>query len=138
MSTSPIELGRLRHDGMYRVLATWHAAGDVDRDRLYRLALTGCPDVRRAPDAADIDACIRVATILLGVHAGDDALRADVDATLLATQAEKDAFGCFVAQQLPPLINALHQGALAQHCGDHTRELAAFCAAAVHAWMCEV
>ena len=36
------------------------------------------------------------------------------------------------------LINALHQGALAQHVGDHARELDVFCAAAVHAWMCEV
>ena len=138
MQTSQIEAGRLRHDAMYRVLATWHEAGNVDRDRLYHKALAGCPCADRAPDPALVDASVQVATILMGVHAGDDALCSDIDSTLLATDAEKDAFGCFVSRLLPPIVNALHQGALSQHVGDHARELEYFCAAAVHAWMCEV
>lgn len=138
MSTSQVETGRLRHDALYRVLATWSDAGDVDRERLYQKALTGCPNTQRAPDPDAIDASVRVATILTAVHTGNDALCADIDASLLATEAEKNAFGCFVSTLLPPLINALHQGALAQHVGDHARELDVFCAAAVHAWMCEV
>lgn len=138
MSTSPIETDRLRHDALYRVLATWHSAGNVERDRLYRKALTGCPNAQRAPDPESVDASVQVATILMGVHAGDDALCTDIDTSLLATEAEKTAFGCFVSSLLPPLVNALHQGALAQHVGDHARELDVFCAAAVHAWMCEV
>lgn len=142
MPTSPtstaVDKGRLRHDGLYRVLATWDTAGDVDRDRLYALALQGCPDRKRAPDPQSIDACIRVSTILLALHTGDNHLMAQLDATLLATDAEKEAFGCFLSQHLPGLIDALHQGALAQHAGEHSRELALFCGAAVHAWMCQV
>lgn len=138
MSTSQIETNRLRHDGLYRVLATWHDAGTVERDRLYRKAVTGCPDVKRAVDPEVADASVQVATILLGVYTGDDELCNDIDTSLLATEAEKTAFGCFVSRLLPPLVNALHQGALAQHVGNHARELDLFCAAAVHAWMCEV
>tara|TARA_B100000424_G_C22940544_1_gene500454 strand:+ start:2285 stop:2701 length:417 start_codon:yes stop_codon:yes gene_type:complete len=138
MSTSQVETGRLRHDAMYRLLATWHKAGSVDRDRLYRKALAGCSNAQRAPDIGLVDAGVQVATILMGVYAGDDALCADIDSSLLATNAEKDAFGCFVSSLLPPIVNALHQGALAKHVGDHSRELDYFCAAAVHAWMCQV
>ena len=138
MSTSPIETGRLRHDGMYRLLATWHSAGDFDRERLYQKALSGCCHVSRAPLPGKVDAAVRVVTVLLAVHAGNDSLCADIDTTLLSTNAEKDAFGCFVSRALPSLINALHQGALAQHVGNHACELGVFCGAAVHAWMCEV
>ena len=145
MPTSPplgaIESGRLRHDGMYRFLAVWDAAGDFDRDRLYRKALQGCPNTKRAPknrDAGAIDALVRVSTVLMGLHTGDQALLLDLDTSLLATDAEKNAFGCFVSTQLPGLVDALHQGALAQHAKDHTRELALFCGAAMHAWMCQV
>ena len=138
MSTSRTETQRLRHDALYRVLAIWHDAGDVERNRLYQSALTRCPATKRAPDAQCVDASVQVATVLLAVYAGDDVLCTEIDETLLATDAEKTAFGCFVSRLLPPLVNALHQGALAQHVGDHACELDVFCAAAVHAWMCEV
>ena len=120
----------------------WDSAGDFDRDRLYRKALQGCINTKRAPkdhdSASSVDALVRVSTVLMGLHTGDQALLLEVDTTLLATDAEKNAFGCFVSTQLPPLIDALHQGALAQHAKDHTRELALFCGAAMHAWMCQV
>ena len=138
MSTSQIETGRLRHDAMYRVLAIWDSAGNVDRGRLYDKALKGCQNAQRAPDVELVDASVQVATILIALYIGDDALCADIDASLLGSKAEKNAFGCFLSTLLPPLINALHQGAFAEHVGNHTRELDVFCAAAVHAWMCEV
>ena len=128
----------MRHDGMYRLLALWDSAGDSERVELYKLAVRECPDASRAPALLKTDAATQIATILLGVRTSDHALCAAIDTALLATDAEKAAFGCFATQRLPPLIDALHQGALAQHVADHTRELDLFCAAAVHAWMCEV
>lgn len=138
MSTSPTETQRLRHDALYRVLAVWHNAGNVERDRLYHKALTGCPNTSRAPNPQCVDASVQVATVLLALYVGNDELCREIDESLLASDAEKTAFGCFLSRLLPPLVNALHQGALAQHVGDHACELDVFCAAAVHAWMCEV
>ena len=131
-----LEKARLRHDNMYRLLATWSPAGDVERQRFFALALQNSHHKKRAPQ--DTDAMVCVSTILLALHTGDDALMTEMDTCLLASKREKEAFGCFLTLCLPQLIDALHQGAFAHYCADHGSELAMFCGAAVHAWMCQV
>ena len=146
MSTSSwvqLEEDRLRHDNMYRLLAVWSPAGNVERQEFFAMALANnSKHKKRAPRRTDgkqeTDAMVCVSTILLALHTGDNALMAEIDARLLASKREKEAFGCFLTLLLPQLIDALHQGAFAQHRADHGGELAMFCGAAVHAWMCQV
>lgn len=125
---------------MYRLLAVWDSAGDIERKRLFKIALDGSQGKgqSRLPCQNDVDAMVCVSTIMLAVHTGNDVLLSEIDTSLLATVQEKEAFGCFVTTCLPALVDALHQGALAHHSGTHHTELAMFCGAAVHAWMCQV
>ena len=143
-----IETGRLRHDGLYRFLATWSDAGAAERTRLYSCALASLPDVcvRRAPDLsashdASTVAVVQVTTVLLAAHLNDSTVLKQLDAIVAPATVSppldstmRAALASFVVTRLPHLVNALHQGELTVDGG----ELHHFSAAALHAWMCEV
>ena len=80
-TSAQIEAGRLRHDGMYRLLALWDSAGDSERVELYKLAVRECPDASRAPAVLKTDAATQIATIHLASCGPEQELASSTEVT---------------------------------------------------------